>query len=385
VSKASWLVVCVALVLVGLLLLAPAADTGRPFTPSSAAEVLEQVPQLRVTSADAGSSADDAAALAKALIEESRRSGGDPRLLGQAQAALGPWWNEPTPPSNIRLLRATLKQSLHDFDGALVDLDVLATNPIDVQAQLTRATVLQVLARYDEAEACCMRLRGQVDDVVSGTCLGPLLGIRGKAEAAASGLIQVLTKTPRESPLRSWGLSVLAELLLWAGKQKEATVVLREVLTLDVTDAYSRGLLSETLVEQGLPNEAVTLFDGRTLNDAELLHLVLALRAAKAPAFEARREELAERVEASRRRGDVVHRREESRYALALEGDVPRALALAVANYQVQKEPADARVLLEAAAAAKDVTAAKPALDWLKATGFEDPTVRALAKSLEGP
>jgi len=79
----------------------------------------------------------------------------------------------------------------------------------------------------------------------------------------------------------------------------------------------------------------------------------------------------------------VVHRREESRYALRIEGDVPQALALAVANIKVQKEPADVRVLLEAALAAKDKAAAAPALEWMKRTGFADPRFVSLAGAVE--
>src|SRR5205823_8415508 len=86
---------------------------------------------------------------------------GDPRFFGQAQAALAPWWKQPDPPPQALLLRATLKQSTHDFMGALTDLDrVLAANPRDGQALLTRATVLTVQGRYAEARADCARIAG---------------------------------------------------------------------------------------------------------------------------------------------------------------------------------------------------------------------------------
>ena len=48
---------------------------------------------------------------------------GDPRYLGYAQAALAPWWNLPTPPVDVQVLRASLRQFRHDFAGALADLD----------------------------------------------------------------------------------------------------------------------------------------------------------------------------------------------------------------------------------------------------------------------
>lgn len=54
-------------------------------------------------------------------------------------------------------------------------------------------------------------------------------------------------------------------------------------------------------------------------------------------------------------------------------------MQLAAANYKVQKEPRDLRVLLEAALAASGSGAAKPARDWLQSTGFEDVRMRTLA------
>jgi len=64
---------------------------------------------------------------------------------------------------------------------------------------------------------------------------------------------------------------------------------------------------------------------------------------------------------------------------LRLRKNAALAVQLATANYQVQKEPRDLRMLLEAALAARDSAAAQPARDWLQSTGFEDARTRALA------
>ena len=92
--------------------------------------------------------------------------------------------------------------------------------------------------------------------------------------------------------------------------------------------------------------------------DGLLLRYALALRAQGAAEADQYVEQLRARFEASRRRGDRVHLREEARFALHLEGDPRTALALAADNWMVQKEPADARILLEAALAANDHAAA---------------------------
>ncbi|MDP3612739.1 MAG: hypothetical protein Q8R98_12865, partial [Rubrivivax sp.] len=73
------------------------------------------------------------------------------------------------------------------------------------------------------------------------------------------------------------------------------------------------------------------------------------------------------------------HRKEESRHALVLRGDVPLALKLASENWAQQREPADARTLLEAALAARDRKAAQSVLQWLSDSGFSSVTLQDLA------
>ena len=89
--------------------------------------------------------------------------------------------------------------------------------------------------------------------------------------------------------------------------------------------------------------------------------------------------ELQARFDAARARGDTSHRKEESRFALALQGQADRALTLAHANYEQQREVADARILLEAALAARQRSAAQPVLQWMHDTGIESPALRSLA------
>ena len=80
--------------------------------------------------------------------------------------------------------------------------------------------------------------------------------------------------------------------------------------------------------------------------------------------------------------GDTTHRAEEARFHLRLKGDAKLAVALATENYRVQKEPRDARILLEAAVAAQDPGAARAVLDWLQTSGFEDALLRQLGEQL---
>ena len=93
--------------------------------------------------------------------------------------------------------------------------------------------------------------------------------------------------------------------------------------------------------------------------------------------------ELAARFNAAMQRGDTVHQREQARYELHVRGDAKTALALAQKNWDVQKESADMRVLLEAALMSGNKAAAAPALEWASRNSVEDVAVARLAKQLK--
>jgi Tfp pilus assembly protein PilF len=290
---------------------------------------------------------------------------------------LGRWWASDDVPTETRLVRATIRQSFHDFPRALADLDaVVAADPGDAQAWLTRATVLQVLARLDEAEESCRRLVG-ASRLVFTVCQAQVDGLRGTPAKGREALTGALASATADE--QGWARSVLGDLALWAGDADAAIANYQLALRLDPSDEYTRGALADLLLDLRRPHHVVELLREHTAIDAQLLRLTIAAREVHDEHLSTWRRDLAERIDAGRARQDVVHRREEARYALELEGDAERALALAEANFQVQKEPADARVLLEAARAAKHPARAQPALAWLSATGFADPALRRLA------
>ncbi|QNB01172.1 hypothetical protein [Massilia sp. Se16.2.3] len=128
-----------------------------------------------------------ATTLARRYIEQARHEG-DPRYLGYAQAALAPWWARPEPPAPVLVLRATLRQSTHQFRAALRDLDLLVKRDSDdAQAWLTRATVQQVIGEHDAAWASCMRLYSRAPELVVQTCLAAVGSSAARAAPATTG------------------------------------------------------------------------------------------------------------------------------------------------------------------------------------------------------
>lgn len=326
---------------------------------------------------------ESAVKLATRFIEQGR-SEGDPRFLGQAQAILAPWWNEPTPPPATLLLRATIRQHAHEFNEALADLDqILSVQPTNAQAWLTKASILQVQARYDEARRACQQLARLASSHVLIGCLADIAGLTGQSTKSRELLLEILSESAISGRERIWLATILAETAARAGAIQEAEQSFSEAFKVDIKDQYLLGAYADFLLDQGRYRDVISLLQSETRADGLFLRLALAEQALGLPAFQNHTAELAARFAAGRERGTTVHVREEARFTLALLHDAGRALPLAQANWNVQREPADARILLECALADKNRAAAQPVLDWLNINHVEDFRLRQLARQIQ--
>lgn len=384
------------LVLLGWFMLSlPDRAASEPYRPTDDAQVLErlsfkasdpvarELTTLRTNVRENPRDLVSAVQLATRYIEQGR-SEGDPRFIGQAQAVLSPWWNEPTPPPAALLLRATIRQNAHEFDRALADLDqVLAVQPTNAQAWLTKAAILQVQARYDEARRACQRLARLAAAHVLLGCLGDIGGVTGQSAKSKEFLQQALSDPTLSGRERIWVATIVAEISTRTGAIQEAEQHFAEAFTVGIKDQYLLGAYADFLLDQHRYRDVVALFQSETKADGLLLRLALAEQALESSSFKNHVAELEARFAASRERGTSVHVREEARFTLALQQDAKRALPLAQANWDVQKEPADARILLESALADKNRAAAQPAIEWLKTNHLEDFRLQQLAKQIQ--
>ena len=355
-----------------------------PFTPASDAEVLERLPQgVSARSKPAMADLKSAGATARRLIDAARAEG-DPRYLGQAQAALRAWWGLEKPPAEVLLLRATIRQSLHDFDAALRDLDtLLASEPRNPQALLTRASILLARGQPARAQADCLQLNGRAPQLVMVACATHAASLAGQGAQAYEALAATLAGSPQaEMTVRAWTLGLLAEMAARIERHRDAERHFAAALALEPRNAYVLGAYCDWLIDRGRAREVAGLIEADERNDSLLLRRVLALRHANDAAAPAEGASLRERFAAQRLRGTTIHAREEGRFRLAFDADPRAALALARENWAQQKEPADLRLMLEAAAAAGDRAAAQPALEWMRANRFDDAALRRIVARL---
>jgi tetratricopeptide (TPR) repeat protein len=372
------------------------ALAAEPYIPGEPGVVLLSRPAgaakaLRVARAElAVTDVPGAVTAVQALIEQGRRSG-DPRYFGQAQARLGNHWYAQAPPIPLRLLRATLLQQRHDFDAALLDLQaVLAAEPQNAQAHLIRANIYMVRGLPQQARPDCAALISQASLLVAASCIAAVGSLSGQAESGMQALELALTRSEQAPEnLRVWAHTQAAEIAERLGDVSRAEKHYATAVTLAERagnrDVYLQAAQADFLLGQQRAAEVVSQLQGLSDSDPLLLRLALAEaqlgRAGDVPAAASSAQhlqELLQRYTLARLRGDTPHLREQGMAALHLQHDSALALTLAEQSWAVQREPADAMLLLQAALAAGKPAAAQPVIDWMRATGIQDLRLQAL-------
>jgi tetratricopeptide (TPR) repeat protein len=276
-----------------------------------------------------------------------------------------------------------LEQCRHDVDAALADRDrVLERQPRHPQALLTKATILGVQGKPDQALDTCGEFTGAVEILVEAACAASAYGLAGRARDGYRLLQDGRRRSPGAEPvLQVWAHTILGELAEQLGYVSAAEQHFRDALSL-ARDPYLLGAYADFLLDQDRPREVLELLRGESRIDPLLLRLALAERRLGTSAPGEHVALLQDRFDAAHRRGDSVHLREEARFTLHLLYRPREALELARRNWATQCEPADARILLEAALAARRPAAAQPVLDWLGRTGLEHVGIQALVDRL---
>jgi len=366
-----------------------------PYLPRDGQQVVERLPsradpvqrellRLRAALHKTPTDVTLATTLAQRYIEQARADG-DPRYLGYAESALAPWWKLAEPPEPVLVLRATLRQSTHQFPAALRDLDqAVKRDSSNVQAWITRATVQMITGDFAAARASCMRLYSRAPQLVVQTCLSNIANVSGQGPASYRQLAATLAAQRAVTPaIRIWVTTLLAEMAARDGDMAGAERYFHEALAVDHADSYLLAAWSDFLLDHGRAPEVARLLRDKTRADALLLRYALALKAMNAPGAQAQQDALRARFDAATLRGDTVHQREQARFELALRNNPAVAVKLARLNWAVQKEPADFRILAEAAAASGDAAARTLVVDWLKQSGLQDQTVMPALRRLK--
>lgn len=373
------------------------AFAAEPRTPEDGGEILAklntssfdnnlEINQLRRALKESPTNVKRATQLAKAYIGIARENT-DVRYYGYAQTALTPWWKENNPPIEVLLLRATLNQQKHQYTKATDDLKrLLKQQPRHMQAWLTLSIIQQVRGDYQSALASCAALsRTTASTWLSTLCYSQVLGLTGSAEKAyKTQQVLLMQFQLGRKELYQWVLGISAETALRLGNNQQAERAFRKALALPLRDAYLLRIFADYLLDENRLEEVVKLLKEEEQDSALLLRLAIAAKKSqKDQLIQKYQSLLLARFEAARLRGSKLHERDEALYLLEFDGDLDKALKLARDNWEIQKEPDDALILLRLALATKSSADVQIIRDWIIKTKLQDVRIEKLLKGRE--
>lgn len=365
-----------------------------PYIPQSDSEVLEVLPKslisdelatLRRELSDSPHDLDLAVTVASHYLSMGSLES-DPRFFGYARAALKPWWDEETAPPMVLRLRAKLREKEHRYDSALVDLrKLLELEPRNSQAWIEVANILRVQGKYEEAWAACNKLAAFGGEIPTTVCKVPLQAMTGHANEASVSLAQLLPKLEQQFPsVVQWAHTMQSKIAYAQGRVDETERYFKEAVANNPQDKYVIRDYADFLLDQKRDSEAFSLVRDHLNDNGVLLRgAIAAKRVGNDVVAHEWAAQLAARFEEIRLREGEPHGRFESRFQLEVNGDAKKALRLALANWQKQKEARDARNVLEAALGAEDSEAAQPVIAFLQKHGTEDLILSDLISKLE--
>jgi tetratricopeptide (TPR) repeat protein len=375
---------------------APAAPFRAPYLPADDGEILQDVPSaadpavLKMRTLRSGLDANPrsvaaAEQLAAAYVDYSRQIG-DAHYAGYAEAVIAPWVQSASPPASALVIQATILQYRHQFSDARALLKkAFDLDPQNAQAWLILATLDMVQGDYQAANGDCARVANSAGAETGLACFGSLRSYTGKTRQGLVLLNQVGGSMRRGSAsYQAWIEGLIAESAERLGDWPGAEAHYLSALKLEPQDNFLLVAYADFLLDRGRPAEVLPLLADHTQSDTAFLRLALAQSLLHSDQTQRYTWIMAARFEALRLRGSEYFGREESRFALQLQHDPQAALEMALRNWQVQRAPWDARVVVEAALAAKQPRAAAPVLEFLQKTQLEDPIIEPMARELRG-
>jgi hypothetical protein len=173
-----------------------------------------------------------------------------------------------------------------------------------------------------------------------------------------------------------------------ANQPDRAIAVWQRLLQAHPQSHLLRLSLAELLNQQGQFQQAKAVATANSaqlhsnLTDALLMQALLASRGLKAPDEAALAQQMAARLQSQALRQESLIERPRLIYQIAYGQDLAGGLALSIDNWQLQKEPPDALLFVQAALALKQPRAAEPVVQWVQATGYTEPQLDRLIARL---
>jgi len=336
--------------------------------PASPDAVIERLPAGYAALEPSRTQRRPAIADAEFLLATAARTG-DARLAARADALLAAM------PSNARVLRARAfsAQHRHDFDDAVRLLDAeIQAHPRDGDARLSRAQIRLVQGRLDLARGDCAALALGIDAEGGLLCAASLALRRGDHAQAASLVDRLLAASP--SPALSRYLWVMRGDIASRAGDADADRWFRRALASDRDDVRTLAAYARHLRARHRDADILAVLADAPRTDALQLQRALAAHRLGVGQAEALVAAQGRRYATAHAAGAQPELRDEAEYWLSLRNAPEPALALALQNFDRQRDAEDVDVLLRAARATGRPDALQAMHRWARAQGLQVPT-----------
>lgn len=321
---------------------------------------------------------------------------GDLRWYGSAKAALKPWWTVADLPAEAYFLRGLVKQGFHDFQEGLQDINrAIALEPARAEFWSWRFALHLLLADMSAAQKDIEEMGRLLGAEEADVYRAVLLYRTGQPLAAVAMLSRALRSASyQDASSQDWLGFHLGEAHRVAGQPAKALAVWGQRLKASPQSHLIRLSLADLLNQQGQYREAKTIAmaatsggnapnSPATLTDALLMQAVLASRGLKDPDEGRLASQLEARLQSQALRQEALIERPKLIYQIAYGRDLKAGLALSIDNWQLQKEPPDALLFVQAALALGQARAAEPVVKWAEKTGYTDPQLTPMLAQLQ--
>jgi len=366
------------------------ASASARFTPSDGGfVVLEKSAHadsgLRSAFLSAARNAPDAGAAARTAREliERARNEREPRFFGYAEAIIQPLLRGVGAANpELLLLQADIQQNRHEFTTAIATLDrAIQAQPHDPRAYLQRAGVRLVRGEFEAARNDCRTLITGGELAIGSVCMAQAAGATGSSERAEAMIRALLSNGQQfDTATRAWAMAALADLERRHAADGDAETLLRQAVEQAPTDDSIRCALADLLLDKAANREVIALTTVNRPSLALLLRTAIAEHRLKDVRAAETSRRFLELIEVDRVRSERAHLREEALYALEVRGDSRAAAVLAVANFKLQRETADIRLLARSASAAGDTAALRNLKRWVVSTGYRDQSIEPILR-----
>ena len=314
---------------------------------------------------------------------------GDLRWFGSAKAALKPWWQADDLPAEGLFLRGLIKQGFHAFDAGLTDIDrAITVEPGRAEFWSWRFALHLLLADMASAQQDTQEMTRLFGPEEADVYRAVLLYRTGKPLPAVQMLSRAMrSPNDQDASSQDWLGFHLGEAHRVSGQPDLAIALWSDRLKRSPQSHLIRLSLAELLNQQGrfiqAKSVAMNQRDLASLTDALLMQALLASRGLKDTDETRLASQMDARLKAQSLRQESLIERPKLIYQIAYGQDIAAGLALSIENWQLQKEPPDALLFVQAALALGQPLAAEPVVLWAEKTGYTDPQLGPLIRQLK--